>query len=328
MTSQTNPLNQELDADFHKGKSTFTFPNGDKYQGGYCAHRSGVVWREGYGIYTTKDGQVYQGFWVDDKLDEEEQVEIRFPSGAAFYGKLLDSKYNGPALYVIEQNMNLLCELNQNKPVGDLLLIDINGGEWFGTAGETSAVLLPEHAFYEAIPIDIGKGKIKKVSPSKEKLKKVSKQEKPPTRPQEELVTDKIKKLELKIFAKTKKTVSDLKFEESEWYQKYLDFKKKFEEIMGKVETDGEYSLDPSEKEWYEKYLDFRMKYLEIVEHRKNKLKNLSDYKLFELYNSDEFRNSCPPIPVFYPTEEVTEEDNPKPELSKPVHSKMFKSHS
>lgn len=60
--------------------------------------------------------------------------------------------------------------------------------------------------------------------------------------------------LEAKIFAKTKKTISDLRFEESEWYKKYLTFKENFIKITEKVSKTGENSLAEEEKEWYNYY--------------------------------------------------------------------------
>ncbi|KAG5872104.1 hypothetical protein JTB14_031046 [Gonioctena quinquepunctata] len=296
-TSKTIQFDVELDPNFQKGQFTFIFPNGDKYQGEYCAHRSGVVWREGYGTYTTIDGQSYSGLWVDDKLVEEEQLEIRYPNGSEYYGNLLENKYNGPALYVVQPKLHLLCQFSQNKPFGALLLVDPNGREWYGTAGETEAVLLPEHVFFGAIPGDLGKGRLRKKPPLKDKSANIKAPKKTKTKQGKE----RMKELELKIFAKSKKTVSDLKFEESDWYQSYVEFKKVYEDISAKVERGGEDLLQPGEKEWYGKYLEFKGKYTEILDHRKHKEKNLEEFKLFELYNSEEYKNSCPPIPVFYP---------------------------
>lgn len=38
-----------LDPNFHQGTSKFEFSNGDMYQGEYCAHASGLIWRQGHG---------------------------------------------------------------------------------------------------------------------------------------------------------------------------------------------------------------------------------------------------------------------------------------
>lgn len=37
------------DPNFYIGSSNFEFPNGDKYEGEFCAHISGLVWRQGKG---------------------------------------------------------------------------------------------------------------------------------------------------------------------------------------------------------------------------------------------------------------------------------------
>lgn len=44
-SSLTDPT--EFDEDFYVGEGAFQLPNGDKYEGGYIAHRSGLVWKEG-----------------------------------------------------------------------------------------------------------------------------------------------------------------------------------------------------------------------------------------------------------------------------------------
>lgn len=56
--------------------------------------------------------------------------------------------------------------------------------------------------------------------------------------------------LESKIFAKTKKTITDLRFEDSDWYQKFLVFRTNFSNITDTVNKNGENSLNEEEKVW------------------------------------------------------------------------------
>lgn len=73
--------------------------------------------------------------------------------------------------------------------------------------------------------------------------------------------------------------------------------------------------LTKEENEWLQKYRQFKRRYTEIMANRKTeKLKKLSDYQLFDLYNSEEYKNTCPAISVFYPrTGLVSEETNDTP---------------
>lgn len=68
--TQSSKRITEPKEEFINGSGKFAFPNGDLYEGDYCAHISGLVWREGSGTYTTKDGHVYVGKWYNDKIVE------------------------------------------------------------------------------------------------------------------------------------------------------------------------------------------------------------------------------------------------------------------
>ncbi|CAH1174287.1 unnamed protein product [Phaedon cochleariae] len=318
ITSESKLSEYDRDPDFHKGTSKFEFPNGDRYDGEYCAHRSGVVWREGMGTYTTKDGQMYKGKWMDDKLVETEEVEISFTEDFQYYGNLSNNKLNGPALYSFHKNMNLLCDFSENKPIGNLLILDKKGREWRGKALDASALFLPEHIYFKSIPRDYGRGRPReRETPQKQREQLVDRvKEKSEKAAIDDVNKEKLRELEMKIFAKTKKTVSDLKFEQSDWYQQYQNFKRIYNEMQEIVKETGEESLNDSQKEWFRKYEEFKKKYLEIMAGRKHKEKNLSEYKLFELFNSDEYQNSCPPVSVFYPTRKSEEQFEKKQDES------------
>lgn len=114
------------------GTGSFKFPNGDEYEGEYGAHRIGIIWREGSGKYTTHDGQVYEGVWKDDKLQEDTNITANYPNGAKYEGKISKSKYSGPGVYTLENGMIVSCKFRENKPVEDVTLVDVNGNFWVG----------------------------------------------------------------------------------------------------------------------------------------------------------------------------------------------------
>lgn len=123
---------EELDPNFYFGIANFTLPNGDNYSGEYCAHTSGLIWRNGYGTYTTKDGHTYEGMWRHDKLLETSVVHIKYVSGAEYHGPITQNKYSGAGIYTLDSKMDLNCQFIENKPVKDVILIDLNGRIWSG----------------------------------------------------------------------------------------------------------------------------------------------------------------------------------------------------
>lgn len=116
-------------------------------------------------------------------------------------------------------------------------------------AQDNECLLLAEHVFFNNISPEAGKGRPRskkitnKATSTPIERKKTSIRE-----PKYSSTLD--RSLEMKIFAKTKKTISDLRFEETEWYQKYLTFKEHFQEITEKVKSLGESSLSDDEKQW------------------------------------------------------------------------------
>ncbi|XP_057672208.1 uncharacterized protein LOC130903867 [Diorhabda carinulata] len=290
-------INQLIDADpdFYRGTGSFNFPNGDRYEGEYVAHRKGLVWREGEGIYYTQDGQSYKGKWYNDKLISAEEAEINFPNGARYIGHIDNGQYVGSAMYTVDEGLHILAEFAGNKPVGPITLLDIKGREWSATAGENGALLLPEHVFFNNIAPRLGKGKLKirTIEASTEKIIPKVKRHK-----------ISLQTLEAKIFAKSKKTMSDLKFEDSSWYQNYVKFKTRYDEVKEKITMIGEHSLCQEDREWIEKFREFKEKYTKIMENRATaKNKNIWEYELFELYNSEKYMQGNSPVSVFYPTE-------------------------
>lgn len=122
----------EEDPNIFFGNGEFEMANGDKYVGDYCAHRYGLIWREGRGVYITKDEQTYEGEWKDDKLMEGRQIIIKYPTGEAYRGTTEKDKYSGHGVYTFENKMDISSEFVDNRPTGNVVLIDINGRLWEG----------------------------------------------------------------------------------------------------------------------------------------------------------------------------------------------------
>lgn len=259
--------------EYHYGTSIFKFPNGDQYEGDFCAHRIGLVWREGYGVYTTHDGHTYEGQWEKDKLVESKPVKVTFPSGAEYLGKLSKGKYSGPATYTLPNRMIISSDFNENKPTKETIIIDPSDKLWHGytKTDEDYTYLLPENEFYLNIHDERGKG-IRKIKPPKPQYQIEPEEQSTVEEEQEEI-----------IFAKSTKTRNSLNFEDSLWYKKYANFKIKHDRLKEKIK---EQSLNAEEEKWWGKYKMWR----------KNKRKSVA-----ESGETLKSRETIPPVVVFYP---------------------------
>ncbi|CAD7079555.1 unnamed protein product [Hermetia illucens] len=65
----------------------FEFENGDWYEGEYAMDsKSNTIFRQGAGTYTTAEGHVYEGKWLNDKLVIK--AKVKFPTNAYFEGAM------------------------------------------------------------------------------------------------------------------------------------------------------------------------------------------------------------------------------------------------
>lgn len=267
---------------FQTGTETFYFPNGDKYEGEFCAHRNGIVWREGFGKYTTKDSQIYSGYWYNDKLIEKQYITIEFPNGDQYNGPLMKNKYSGSGMYCFNNNLQVFCNFFENKPIGMFLLNDFNNRLWLGEEiSSNMALIQQQHVFFTELNNEIGKGR--------PKIKKLKRFTRIPRINNEEL-------RESQVFAKSLKTKLGIDFKLSDWYQNYMKFKENYHTIASKVKENGLISLNEMELKWYNDYMEFERNYKSTTV----KLKN-SNNNLLQTFCSKEYQESCPPINVFYP---------------------------
>lgn len=198
------------------------------------------------------------------------------------------------------------------------------------------ALLFPEHIYFNNIPENSGKGKRRYQSTKKKRqselmersrsllvtikaktksisqilplsqrsrslvLSRKSMEQEPPNVPTQQKQS--FMKDELRIFVKTKKTASDLQFENSDWYKNYVNFKTVYDNIKEKIDKGGEGSLNDEERNWYKKYMIFRQRYFEIMNRWQRKNKKMSKEQFFELINKEKSDDKCPPVPVVYPT--------------------------
>lgn len=266
--------------DYYYGTSTFQFPNNDRYEGEFCAHRIGLVWREGYGTYTTHDGQIYKGEWKEDKLVETKNVKVTFPNGAEYSGKLSKGKYSGPATYTLPNGMIINSDFTENKPSKDTILIDVLDKLWCGFTkiNNDCTYLLPENELYLNIDENRGRG-IQKSKPIK--LEK-------PTENQEEQSNVEEEQEEV-IFAKSTKTKHSINnLQDSPWYQRYANFKIKHDEIKQKIKDEGQSALSEDQQKWWIKY----------QKHKKRKVLKSHPIEPKNILNGQS--SSSTPVVVFY----------------------------
>lgn len=298
--------------DYYYGASTFfRMPNGDTYFGEFCAHRAGLVWREGLGVYTTHDGQIYEGEWREDRLVETKPVRIKFPNGTEYFGKIAKGKYSGAGVYMLPNGFAVSSNFSENKPTKETVIIDVLDKLWCGNtkANTDCTYLLPENEFYLNIDENQGKG-VKKRKPT-------AKYEKPMLAEDHSIIEEEEEKI---IFAKSTKTRSSLNFEDSLWYKRYKNFIDKHAAIKEKVKQRGQSALDDAEAKWWMKYQRFKMR--RKVE---KKRRNTKKPQVIEIKERPEPRT----VVVFYPkkqpeaetSETLLKEENEQEEEEEIVES-------
>ncbi|XP_018325493.1 radial spoke head 1 homolog [Agrilus planipennis] len=277
----------ETNPNLHFGTGNFQLPNGDKYSGEYCAHKFGIVWREGHGTYFTKEGQSYECQWSKDKIVEGKEITITYPTGEIYHGLTLKDKYEGPGTYYFEHTMPISCIFRGNCPVGHVVLVDLNGRVWEGDtmAKYEGALLLPENALYTQLDEEIGKGQVKRQA----LLETIQEGE--------EIEEESAQPSEHTVFMRKDKVENDIDFSASEWCQNYLRFKEMKATVLEKLENDEELTCE--ESEWHEKYLNFKENAFKRRIQQRPSIDEVDTTLLKQLYNGDNKEKQIP-IPTIY----------------------------
>ncbi|KAK4874154.1 hypothetical protein RN001_013514 [Aquatica leii] len=275
------------DPNFYFGNGRFVMINGDVYEGDYGAHKRGLIWREGYGVYTASDGQIYDGTWLDDEIADDTNVKITFANGDQFLGRTFENKFSGPGVFILDNNLEISCVFFENRPVGQIVLIDLDGRTWTGQAADGNALLSPDNHFYSFISESQGIGELKT------KYRETNK-------PREKKHAEKNAKARKDYFAKSTKTPFDIDFKESKWYQNYLRYDTMFNTIAEKIKDDE--TLTKEESKWYSKAKKNRQDVKKKrMREKLEKKKSSVDTSLSNSFYSKEFKTRWPAMKVIYP---------------------------
>lgn len=166
---------------------------------------------------------------------------------------------------------------------------DINLTLVAGQSGKDSVILLQENIFYTNLCEDKGIGPII----TKPKFEII-------TLPPRRIKERKKPKPPFNAFAKSTKTIDDVDFNKSKWYQNYLKFKSIKREITRKREKGD--SLNPQEKSWWERYEKYKQN--KIAKQDDKSKPEIASLDLLDLIHTDTYKNSSPAVKVFYPSKD------------------------
>lgn len=290
---------------FYYGKDSFTLPNMDTYVGEYCAHRNGMIWREGRGSYKTQDGHIYEGLWRDDKLVDLRPIKISYPNGNIFEGTLSKNKYEGNGNVIFPGGLRLSANFKANKPVGMFHLIDSTGQLWKQIPQDektnlkaTKIICRPEQIFFNNIhPLrGVKKQILRDIEPAwaTEGTSDMSDTDEA----SEETVNLTEKDWEKIIFAKKPKVDDTMDWENFPWYQSFATFKHRRQTILSKVEHHE--TLTDDEKKWYGRYAMSRRQKRNQLNY--NETVDTNQTALLEKFYSETHRQSAKPYSTYYPT--------------------------
>lgn len=284
--TNTEEINQIAEEDtipnpnFYFGTQLFKLENGDVFDGGYGCHKNGIIWREGWGVYSTRDGHLYQGVWENDKLLDSPQTAILFPTWHQYLGSIVNGKYSGAGIYILDNQLILTTEFLDNKPAATITLEDYEGHLWQGEPGENIAILRSVNHFFETIPTSRGRGTLiyvpdKQTSPSK--VSSAASERSPAD-------ADKLKEI---VFKKSSKTKNDFKFSETRTKLKNVISKKDISKSSIQLADEASATSKRSEV----------------------------SITLLKTFLSREYRTRCKVIPIFTPSQP---EPNKSQELLQP----------
>ncbi|XP_078047331.1 uncharacterized protein LOC144475372 [Augochlora pura] len=122
----TNKKNQTI---FGEGK--FTFPNNDRYKGEYKGHTGQfAIVKQGKGVYTTDNFDVYDGEWNNDAFNDGE-IHIRYNNKAEYRGNIdSNGTMNGWGTYMFPDGSSLEAIWFSNIPLADIIYREPLGYKW------------------------------------------------------------------------------------------------------------------------------------------------------------------------------------------------------
>ncbi|KAH0949961.1 hypothetical protein HN011_007936 [Eciton burchellii] len=116
------------------GTGSFTFRNGDNYEGGYRMDiDKHTLIKQDEGVYITDNFEVYSGKWSDDKLTGE--FHIRYNNNAQYKGEIdANEEMSGTGTYIFPDDSTLTATWSGNKPVSDVVYKQPLGDAWTTTS--------------------------------------------------------------------------------------------------------------------------------------------------------------------------------------------------
>ena len=110
---------------WHMCQGTYTFANGDRYEGEWRDNKS-----HGRGTYTFADGDRFVGEFRDDK--SHGQGTFTFANGDRFVGEYRDGKRNGQGTFTFANGDRYVGELRDDKSHGQGTFTFANGNRYVG----------------------------------------------------------------------------------------------------------------------------------------------------------------------------------------------------
>lgn len=121
----------------------------------------------GVGVYSTYDGQTYDGVWKKNELDPEHLAKITFKDGCKYEGPTKHMQYEGFGTYTVLNNCKLQCKFKGNIPKNVMVLTtETNKGVWVGKAQVDKITLNPVNLFYYDVPRSLGLPSYENASPN------------------------------------------------------------------------------------------------------------------------------------------------------------------
>ncbi|XP_076393193.1 uncharacterized protein LOC100880843 isoform X2 [Megachile rotundata] len=138
------------------GFGKFTFHNGDVYNGEYkCNYVQSVLVKQGRGIYTTDNFDVYDGQWDNDTFAED-TIYVRYNNNAQYRGRIeANGTMHGPGTYIFPDGSSIEANWVDNKPLTNVIYREPRGFEWtLANATDNTISFSPGNHFWHDLLSD------------------------------------------------------------------------------------------------------------------------------------------------------------------------------